>query len=418
MNNYIIIISFIVLLITLSKIKSSYRGILFLAFVLRLAILYIDRFQIFEIPFTGNDTENFHYFTLRSLEGDDVRLTYYTVFLTWIYKFFANPDDGRFMSQFINVLFSYGIVYYICRSLSELNVSGKKIVIAVTIVTFMPVLLCFSAVLLREAWCEFFVTISVYFMIVWYKRNSLIHLIAAFISVLLAMIMHAGCIGLLFGYLLAVFGYRKGIRQRPFNYILSLIMITTIVMIVISDSELFLGKFTRTLESEEFYLDKNIAIRKGGSSYLLWLEGKSTVVGLLFTPLKIFYFLFSPMPWNWRDLMDVFVFVVDSTIYLFFFYHAFRIIGGKKKRNRMISRFSNQNVNSTHLYDIRKYLLYGIFFTTFIFSISLFNTGTAIRHRAKIIPVVAIAYAISSELRSQNRLSQMKKLKGRKMLTR
>ena len=124
------------------------------------------------------------------------------------------------------------------------------------------------------------------------------------------------------------------------------------------------------------------------------------------------------MPWNWRDLMDVFVFVVDSTIYLFFFYHAFRVIGGKKKRNGMISRYSNQNVNYTHLYDIRKYLLYGIFFTTFVFSISLFNTGTAIRHRSKIIPVVAIAYAISSELRNQNKLSQVKKLKGQKITTR
>ncbi len=316
MRHIIVAIAVIVVLfLTLPKVRPSLRFVFVAALVLRLLVLYLDAYQIVSIPFTGDDTENFHHFTLQRLEGADIKLTNYTVFLTWIYRVFL--DDGRFMAQFVNVLLSYGTVYYAYRALSRLNIHQRALKAATIVVAFMPVMLFFSGVLLREAWCEFFIALSAYFMVAWYANGGSIRLFGAFGCVLLAMNMHAGCVGILIGYLLAVLkGRTENAKGCSFETVVSLAMITMVVVVVAMGSDMFLGKFSGELGSDESYLDKDLSFSEGGSSYLLWLEGKSTVVGLLFAPLRMFYLLFSPVPWEWRNLMDVLAFVLDSLLYI------------------------------------------------------------------------------------------------------
>lgn len=304
------------------------------------------------------------------------------------------------MAQFVNVLFSYGTLYYVYRSVSKLNVSSKIVKIAVLLVTFMPVLLCFSGVLLREAWCEFFITLSAFFMIAWYHKGGSSRLFGAFASVLLAMIMHAGCVGVLIGYMLAVFkGRRDGVKGCTFESVFSIIMIVMIVGVAMTSSSLFLDKFSGVMDSDESYLDKDLSFNQGGSSYLMWLEGKSTMVGLLFAPLRMFYLLFSPVPWEWRNLMDIIVFMVDSLIYIML---IINILPPTPTYPSQPEHRSSTTVDAQYLSlhsKIRRCFVYSILFTTLIFSLGTSNSGTAIRHRAKIIPIVCVAYVVSTKLK-------------------
>lgn len=425
MLHFFVFIGVVVLLVlTFSKVRASFGWLFFFALLLRLTVLYLDIYHITSIPFTGEDTENFHNYTLMRLSGMDVILTRYTVFLTWVYSFFG--DDGRFMAQLINVLLSYGTLLVLYRAMVMLNVSTKLQKRALLVLAFMPVLLCFSGVLLREAICEFFVALSMYYMVLWYVKGGMKYLVAAFGSVLVSMMMHAGCIGVLVGYLFAVLKGR-GVPRRTSSYEIlgSVFVLAAVSVVVLSNNTLFLGKFTDSMEGETSYLDQDLAFNVGGSSYLLWLEGRSTVVGLLFAPLRMFYLLFSPVPWDWRGLMDVVVFMVDSIVYILLMIsilqpiptHHPRHFGRIRRTGRQIpypsprpivphqSRMEGGVMSGDLLrYEkLRRCLVYSIVFTVFIFALGTSNSGTAIRHRSKIIPIVVLAYSVSVDLRKSVR---------------
>ena len=98
--------------------------------------------------------------------------------------------------------------------------------------------------------------------------------------------------------------------------------------------------------------------------------------------------------------MDILTFVIDGLFYAIMFYGIFHVnFKDIKRLSPRQSALQRENADLTRLYSVRKFLLYSILLTTFIFATSIFNAGTAIRHRAKFVPVVAIACAVSMELR-------------------
>ena len=68
------------------------------------------------------------------------------------------------------------------------------------------------------------------------------------------------------------------------------------------------------------------------------------------------------------------------------------VIVSTKKINTI---FKNIVVNKQHRL-LKRYLLISILVTTFLFSLGTSNSGTAIRHRAKMCSVVLVVWAISS----------------------
>jgi len=153
-------------------------------------------------------------------------------------------------------------------------------------------------------------------------------------------------------------------------------------VLLISQS-VFTEYFNNILKSEDIelaFIAKVNTDVQGGSAYLTWINPDSTTQALLFSPLKMFYFLFSPIPLDWRGIGDIFGFCLDSSIHFFLF---FIIISGMK-----YIKYKRDNT-------LVKFFVISALITAFIYAYGVSTAGTAMRHRTKIVPVLIVAAAIS-----------------------
>ena len=120
------------------------------------------------------------------------------------------------------------------------------------------------------------------------------------------------------GYILAFTSYNPSTGQVQFSsHSISFIIIATVMILLLGDSsDMFTGKFQSASSSDGLLATIN-ADTTGDSAYLTWVKADSLWMGLVFSPLKMFYFLFSPLPTNWRGFGDVIAFMIDSSFYIF-----------------------------------------------------------------------------------------------------
>ena len=239
------------------------------------------------------------------------------------------------------------------------------------IISLLPNFAILSVIFLREAPVAMFITISLYCFLRWFSGLSLVNLICAILFDLAAMSFHGGSIGVLIGYVAVVFLYdRVDARVR---ISVKSVFFATIILFIISYlyfnyADVFFGKFSG-VESIE---DVANTLERGGSSYAQYVGDSSSIQNMLiYTIPRIVYFLFSPFPWQWRGLSDVIAFLFSS---LFYMYVAVAVI-------------KNMRVYSVHNRNQVLAVLIIAFCIVFIFAWGVTNTGTAARHRDKLVMI-------------------------------
>ncbi len=358
----------------------EFRNIILLGFLMRIVLLFADYYHWFPIINSGADTEMFHKVSAANV-GQIVQTFRggYTRFLTIVYTL---TDTSRLIAQYINVLFGMGIIMLMSSCMDMLEVAEKNKKIAICVLALLPNLNIFSAILLREAWVEFFVALSLYYFVKWFISGNGLYIGLVVASVLSAAYMHAGVIGLILGYAIAFVTYnpRTGVVTFSRTTIISLVFMGIITVGVSSYLDLFTSKFARYESIDDIVAVTNSgANNKGDSAYLQWINSDSVVQSLLFAPLKMFYFLFSPLPTEWRRLNDIIGFLIDGMIYMGMCYAAFK--------------YKADDIVNT---NFKRYLVTALLVTTFIFGYGTSNAGTAFRHRNKIVSVVVLTFAVST----------------------
>ena len=350
------------------KMDRPVAVVLAFAYLLRLLVLYADTYHLLPNPFTGLDTEDFHTATLAFLVGDGLIKTNYTYVLAVFYRLFG--DYGRFMAQFFNVLLSFGTVALLYWALRMLKVSRRSLLVALSVVAFMPATVCLSGVLLREAWVQFFVMLSVCCFIRWYQRGGIGNEVACMAATFAAMLMHAGCVGALAVYMIGFLVCRTWKSEGVRTYALTVCVMVLFMLPMLVFPGLLLAKFVNAADS-----GLDIVPVVAGSTYLLWMQKLGVGLRLLLSPVRMFYLLFSPLPFDWRGLSDVAVFCVDSLVNIVLVVLMFRppLLGGAAQ--------------------LKRFLGYAVLVLTFVFALGTTNAGTAVRHRAKFLPVVVLAAA-------------------------
>ena len=109
------------------------------------------------------------------------------------------------------------------------------------------------------------------------------------------------------------------------------------------------------------------------------------------SPIKIFYFLTSPLPWEWRGINDVISFVFSSLFFIICYVYALKSL---KKVNYNNSGFI-------------KVCLILAFISAFIFSWGTSNAGTAMRHRDKFLVNYIVMLALSLDCIRKNELRKV-----------
>lgn len=333
------------------------------------------------LPFLGDggDADGFYYSAIRvsqdlSLAGS----TYggnYTGLLGTIFHFIG-PD--RIQGQYLNSVFSVSAVLILARILMLLKIENRIVTSTIVIAAMMPGVAIQSSALLREAPIQFLVTASLFFFIRGMLSRRRVETLLAFALVLVASTMHSGVVILALGYglVLSMFDSTDGttIRRVPFRIGPGIAVGVAFLVVVVGNSDLFLGKFDQFDSLDEVYESSNR--RAGGSTYLTGLEVSSPITLLLYAPIRAVYLLASPMPWDWRGLNDLLAFSLDSLVYIFI------VIGVLRSRN-----LEPQDR------DVRNLFLAILVPVIMVFGAGVSNSGTAMRHRTKLTMLLLVAGA-------------------------
>jgi len=368
----------VVFFLFLGKYSKSIRGILLVAYIIRFFAMFWDIFarDIFILPHSGGDTEGFLQSAIRinedkSLLSSDIYGGVYSKILGLIF-ILSIPE--RMIGQFFNVLLGVTILIIIYRILVLLDINNRTISRVMLMFALFPHAIIFSGILLRENLISFFLIYSLYFFIKWCKKPNPEYIIFSFLFLLSASSLHSGVIGIAIGYVFIYMFYShktSKLQFQPKSIALFIIFLVISSFLYIKYYEIIFGKFGDMKNVDDLIHLANI--RSGGSAYLESLQINSLWELIAYSPIRIVYFLISPLPFDWRGINDVIIFLLDSS-----FYFLLLLFITKK--------YKKHYLNNPIIIGITISLVAVIF----IFGIGVSNAGTAIRHRNKIFSILLI----------------------------
>lgn len=378
-----ILLHSIFILIALMTYKNTKITILLgLGFLLRIFLVFWDRYarEIFILPNAATDDVGF-YQSARMISGNLSLLSeniYGGLYakLTGIIFYFTGPS--RILGGYMNVLLGISVIIVILKTMNLLKVPYKIKILLVSILAFFPNSLFMSAMFRREILITFLIAQSLYCFAKWFLFNKDIYMFLSIFFILLGSLFHSGIIGIISGYIFAYVFYKHS--SETFKFSKKSIFYFLIILLFLLLMYWLLGEQLTTKFGDVDDISGVIdsSNRGGGNArYLGNLTISNPLELIIYTPIKMFYFLFSPVPWDWRGLGDIITFLFDSTFYILCIIY---FIKNKKK------------FNSAH--QLVYVLLLSIVVTTIIFGIGVGNAGTAMRHRQKLLPVFSLSLAL------------------------
>jgi len=362
--------------------SDRFSGLIVTAFLLRFLVMLWDIYgkSVFVLPSSGFDTE-FYYQTAIKI-SEDLNLVFSGirggVYAKILGILFALVGPMRILAQYMNVLIGLMTVITIYQVLDELKINSRVAYIVITIASFFPYSLIMSGVLLREIFPTYLIAISLLYFVGWYKNQSIVSFVSSLLLLGIGSMFHSGVIGVAVGYLFMFLFLNQSTQKFEINVQNVLKFLPVVVLIFLFATQFgdaIFFKFRNLQNPSDIY--ENVTSAMGGSAYLEGMAINSPMQLTLFSPIRAFYFLFSPFPMDWRGGVDIFSFFMDSLFYFYVVYYFFK--------------------NRKWFVDNKKLiiaLLIIILIVAFIFGIGVSNAGTAMRHRQKIIPVFMVMLAL------------------------
>ena len=324
--------------------------------MLRMAALYYDR-TVAWLPFNTTDAQRFHELSVETANAlPDVLLEHFTGFysqvLGVIYYIFG---PYQFWGHFLNISFVMLAATKLLdiADLMKLTLTNKKIMSFIWM--FAPIPFLMSYALLREGSMYYFVVLSIYYFLKWTKDYRLFNIVMAVLSVYIGSKYHEGLIAVAVPYLYAFIFYDRQKNKIKMNG-LNIACITTAFIVFLA----FIGS-----EAGQEYIQKTNAETGGGSAYLTNLKVETPIEFLFAGPIKAVFLVYSPMPWLVRNPMDIITLLLDSSLWI---YTTYLFV---KNYKTIDSRY--------------KLLMLCIILGGFVYGMGTLNTGTAIRHRNKLM---------------------------------
>ncbi len=377
-----IAVNLLCILIDLSKSqKRKYMSIFLFAYIVRIVILLVDIYLkgIVYIPQSGADSEGFY----RTMEmvafGFNYNEISYPVLVGYFFRFFGISRMG---AQYANVLMSILAMFAICDALELLNINQKNRKTALWVMALLPNYVCMNCILLRESIVSMFIAISVLFFVRWITKKAETNFLLALLAILAASIFHSGAIGVAVGEILCRFLYDRRTEKitiKPSNVVIGVILAFSLVFLYLNYGDVFFQKMTGTSSLSEIANQSTL----GETSYAEYV-GDSSSIGsmIIYTIPRIFFFLFSPLPWSWRGINDVIAFVFSSLFYFFAIYYSLKTL-------------RSNEIESSRRLQITLLLIVA-FCVIFVFAWGTANAGTALRHREKIAPLCIVLLAFNN----------------------
>lgn len=394
-----VVINSIILMIALSlKTKNfEYYLLLISGYLFRLMAMFWDIYAraIYILPHSGSDTEGFYSQGL-TIAGDlsqfnKTHMGAYANFLGFVFRIFG---DQRILAQYINVLLGMCIIILTYKILILLDVNKNTQKIIMLLIVFFPQAIIFSAILLRENLVSLGLIFVVYYFIRWYKNGNIADMIFSYVWLLIATYFHSGVFAafLPLALVYSFYDHKSNILKPSKKSFLLLVFFSIMtVALYLALGNILLSKFGGNIDltSDKSYQVISFSNPEVGSRYLTWIQYNNIFDIIIYSPLKVFYFLFSPIPLDWRNVMDVITFAMDSLVYLILCIFIIRNMKYMGERKIMILTLA---------------AIFIIIAITFAYG--TIAAGTAVRHRNKIYCILLIIFAVVANNRDQARVRE------------
>lgn len=362
------------------NLSKELKVFLVVAFVVRIIFVIIDLYY-YRLPDSGSDDDGFYRVAMMMKENTlpmsvNIHGGLYSIILC-LMSFVIG--ENRLGLQFTNVILFCVSINYLNKTLDLIGVSSKTKKIVLLIISFEPYIMFSNSILRRDTLISTLLIISLYHFIKWYKCNIKVSIVVSVMCVVVASLLHTAAIFTLPFYFVFYLFYNRKKEKCIFFGVNTIKQILLIVIVAVFGSY-FLTNYSTKISKfdsiDNLYSSINTISTKAGSTYLANININSISKLILYTPLKTFYFLYSPMPWDFRGIVDILAFVCDSCVYLFL---TIKVLMHKKVHNTSI---------------IRTLFVIALVFII-IFSLGTSTSGTAIRHRYNVLPYLLVLFALN-----------------------
>lgn len=349
----------------------TYILIYTLAYTIRVIIMLLDIYGKDYIQIIGSGADTVAYFRIGKQVAADMtlftqrlRATPYTNLLGFLINL-VGPN--RIFLQYLNIIFFMQTLNVVDQIMTILEFDKKYKHIGLLFITLFPSSIVYSSILLREQLIILLSALSLKNFIKWFYEKKLKNFIYSIIFIVIATSLHAGIIGMFLIYLIYYFYFmRKNDSSIITNRMSGIFLIILLILILLNKDFLFNRLIFKDMNDLLYKL--NISNKNVGESvYLSNITFTNPLQIILYSPIKLFYFLYSPIIFDWRGISDIVAFMFDTVFYII---STVSII-------KYWKYYKHDN-------DITVSLICMIIVTALIFAMGTVSSGTAMRHRNKL----------------------------------
>ena len=373
------------------------RIVFWMSYIVKLAYMAFSlRGQDYTNPVLGTDAFGFWRVASQYYEG--IFYTKYTAFPYVINAEFHIFGKNIACCLLTNIFFSMIMLLFVFLLLNKFKIIGNIRFFVDCIACFLPYSIIVNASLLREPIYFALISISFYEFVLYLETKNTRYLYFAVCLMLPVLILHIGYFPIPLIYFcismkISNINTKKGLLISILQMFVLIIFIISVMNIgstgYIIRGDTFAAEYVFNRISGEFHYKDTL---DAGSAYLLNLQAHSWGDAILYTPIRAFYYLFSPLPTNWRGITDIAAFILDSCIHFYVLINALIYVRQIKRAKRDRDKVTLEETN------VKNYLvrmgLWQILLCAVIFGLGTATAGTAIRHRDVLLPIEALVLAV------------------------
>ena len=394
---YLIGMTIFLFLASGNALKTPNDKILFFGAFFIKVVYAIYRFPFSEItnPGLGGDAGGFWRTAIQYYEGNFSRVyTPFPYFLNFEFHIFGK---NVLCCCLTNIALSMLMVLLVMQVLNKHEVYGKGRFWAVLIAAFLVYGIQVSNSILRESIYFALITASFYEYIQYLYSRQQLRIYMAVVLMIPVLMLHIGYFPIVGVYIIDIFLNEK-VKSKKDLLNRTVIVVAFIAFIVFASQFNSVGYLTKGngivgIINKISGANSDAAMGEAGSRYLAGLRITSIPTFILYSPIKWIYFMFSPLPTNWRGITDIAAFILDGCVHFICIWMTIKCL-------RMLKR-NNQNGNLSVIIRVVRTGLWAVILCGFVFGLGTGTAGTAIRHRDVMIGIEAILISLSIFFRSR-----------------
>lgn len=379
--SFLILLFSIALIIYIQKnnVFKKYSTQIIIGYLIRVFLLYFDLYgrRIYVLLNSGSDSEMFYRTSTELvLYGKTNRDEFFIRLMARVFRLIG---INRLFGQFLLMLLSIVAIMITVLIINGLTIKFQIKSLVVLVLCTLPNFAILSSLFLRESIVVLLISSSMFFLANWINGGSIFQIIASLVVSIVACVFHTGAIGITIGCIVCLMLYDHANMKIQFNVIgilLALFIALGVSFLFLNYSEMLMSRFVNVDSIKDVANMETL----GGSSYAKYVGNSDTPINMIIYSLpRMFYFLFSPFPWQWRGISDIIAFFLSGSYYLY----------------SVVSIIRYLKTNCKHNLGLVVCFIILAFFTTFIFAWGVSNTGTAARHRDKMVTLYAVILALT-----------------------